>query len=95
MIATRWHDCEVLDREDTVLATSRGRAWRLGRSDATAGGQRYDSSGIVDIGANDALVNHQNRILRIEGTDYRVVDANANPILGYIDVALVQVQADG
>ena len=94
-LASRWHDCEILDRDDTVLATSRGRAWRLGRSDATAAGQRYDSSGVVDIGANDALVNHQNRILRMDGTDFRVIDATPNPILGYIDLALVRVQADG
>ena len=80
---------------DTVLATSRGRTWRLGRSDATPGGQRYDYTGIVDIGAHDALVNHQNRSCGLNGDEYRVVDATANPILGYIDLALVQVQADG
>lgn len=94
-IATRYRDCEILDRDDTVLATARGRVWRLGRSNVTPAGQRYDFAGVVDKGAADALVNHQNRILRIDGESWRVIDTSRWPTLGYLDVALVQVAADG
>lgn len=94
-LASRWHDVEIADREANVLATTRGRAWRLGQSRTSPAGQVYDYQGVCDIGAADALVNHQNRLVTMNGQAWRVVDATPNPILGYVELRLFQVQADG
>jgi len=85
----------VTDRGGVTLATIRARVWK-DRGSSNDVGQAQEFTGVVwpeDTAAQ--LVGQQNRLLTVEGVEYRVVDAIHYPMLGYVGVSLRQVLADG
>lgn len=90
---------EIRDRSGAVLAECFAEAWKVS---ARAGdtGQEYSFAGRArgvrggaDLPAQ--LVGKQNRVLALGGTEYRIVDATHNEILGYVDLGLRQVKPNG
>lgn len=86
---------QVKDRAGAVLAQVACAAWAQGGT-ATEVGQAYNYTGVCDLAGFDALVGKQNRLLVVDGEEYRVVDATPRTTaLPHIELALLKVRASG
>lgn len=86
----------VRDRSGATLATVPCDLWRNDSSDSAVG-EVLNWSGVCQqtAAAVGALVGKSNRLLVVDGSEYRVIDAVASRVLPNIVLTLRQVSASG
>lgn len=83
---------EVRDRDGTVLlAVVPCQVWRDASGTAIDTGESYDYACWMHADGSAALVEEDNRLLVVDGTEYRVVDALSFDVMPHLELALRRV----